>query len=86
MRVLFGDHTGLVSGAEHSLLTLIDGLPSEMVAGLACPAGSLAEMAREGASTFIRFAERPEACGCTRGTRRWPWRCGKTMIIELCAR
>jgi glycosyltransferase involved in cell wall biosynthesis len=46
MRVLFVNHTGLVSGAEHSLLTLIDGLPSGMVAGLACPAGPLAEMAR----------------------------------------
>ena len=47
MRVLFVNHTGLVSGAEHSLLTLIDGMPSEMVAGLACPAGPLADMARE---------------------------------------
>ena len=47
MRVLFVNHTGLVSGAEHSLLTLIDGLPSEVVGGLACPAGPLAEMARE---------------------------------------
>ena len=47
MRVLFVNHTGLVSGAEHSLLTLIDGMPSELVAGLACPAGPLADMARE---------------------------------------
>jgi glycosyltransferase involved in cell wall biosynthesis len=47
MRVLFVNHTGLMSGAEHSLLTLIGGLPREVVAGLACPAGPLAEMARE---------------------------------------
>ena len=47
MRVLFVNHTGLVSGAERSLLTLIDGMPSERVAGLACPAGPLADMARE---------------------------------------
>ena len=47
MRVLFVNHTGVVSGAEHSLLTLIDGLPPEVVAGLACPEGPLAEIARE---------------------------------------
>jgi L-malate glycosyltransferase len=47
MRVLFVNHTSIVSGAEHSLLTLIDGLPSEVVAGLACPEGRLAGMARE---------------------------------------
>lgn len=47
MRVLFVNHTGLVSGAEHSLLTLIGGLPREVVAGLACPTGPLAEMAHE---------------------------------------
>jgi hypothetical protein len=47
MKVLFVNHTGIVSGAEHSLLTLIGGLPSEVVAGLACPAGPLAEIARE---------------------------------------
>jgi glycosyltransferase involved in cell wall biosynthesis len=47
MRVLFVNHTGIVSGAEHSLLTLIDGLPPEVVAGLACSEGQLAEMARE---------------------------------------
>jgi len=47
MRVLFVNHTGVVSGAEHSLLTLIDGLPPRAIAGLACPAGLFAEMARE---------------------------------------
>jgi glycosyltransferase involved in cell wall biosynthesis len=47
MRVLFVNHTGIVSGAEHSLLTLIGGLPSGLAAGLACPEGRLAELARE---------------------------------------
>jgi L-malate glycosyltransferase len=47
MRVLFVNHTGIVSGAEHSLLTLIGGLPPGLVAGLACPEGQLAELARE---------------------------------------
>jgi len=46
MRVLFVNHTGIVSGAEHSLLTLISGLSPELVAGLACPEGQLADMAR----------------------------------------
>ena len=47
MKVLFVNHTGIVSGAEHSLLALVGGLPPEVVAGLACPEGPLAEMARE---------------------------------------
>jgi L-malate glycosyltransferase len=46
MKVLFVNHTGIVSGAEYSLLTLIGGLSPELVAGLACPEGRLAEMAR----------------------------------------
>lgn len=47
MRILFVNHTSTVSGAEHSLLTLLGVLPSESVAGLACPQGPLARMARE---------------------------------------
>jgi glycosyltransferase involved in cell wall biosynthesis len=47
MKILFVNHTSIVSGAEHSLLTLIGGLPPEIAAGLACPAGPLAEIARE---------------------------------------
>lgn len=46
MRVLFVNHTSVVSGAEHSLLALLEGMPPETVAGLACPAGPLAEMAQ----------------------------------------
>ena len=53
--VLFGDNTQGSSAAlsiwlrllAHRLPTLIDGLPSEMVAGLACPAGPVADIARE---------------------------------------
>ncbi len=47
MRVLFVNHTSIVSGAEHSLLTLMGGLSPALVAGLACPEGRLADMARE---------------------------------------
>jgi L-malate glycosyltransferase len=45
MRVLHVSHTAVVSGAEHSLLTLIAALPSEVIAGVACPPGELAERA-----------------------------------------
>jgi L-malate glycosyltransferase len=47
MRVLFVNHTSIVSGAEHSLLTLMCGMPPQIVAGLACPEGPLAQIARE---------------------------------------
>jgi glycosyltransferase involved in cell wall biosynthesis len=45
--VLFVSHTGVVGGAERSLLSLLGALPAGMIAGLACPAGPLAEAARE---------------------------------------
>ena len=45
MKILHLSHTGQVSGAEHSLLTLMSCLPREVVAGLACPPGELAERA-----------------------------------------
>jgi len=47
MRVLFVNHTGIVSGAEHSLLTLMGGLSPALLVGLACPGGRLAQLARE---------------------------------------
>lgn len=66
-RVLLINHTGLVSGAERSLLTLIDGLPSTVVAGLACPAGPLAGMARE------RKVEVHPVRGTAGSLRLHPW-------------
>ena len=47
MRILFANHTSVVSGAERSLLMLMSALPPDLVAGLACPAGPLAERARK---------------------------------------
>ena len=44
-RVLFINHTGLVSGAEHSLLTLLSAMDIDQMAGLACPPGRLADEA-----------------------------------------
>lgn len=68
MRVLFVNHTSIVSGAEHSLLTLIDGLPRQMVAGLACPPGPLASMARElGVDVYL-------VRGTAGSMRVHPWR------------
>jgi glycosyltransferase involved in cell wall biosynthesis len=45
VRVLFVNHTALVSGGEISLLTLIEGLPGEIDIAIACPAGELADKA-----------------------------------------
>lgn len=41
MRVLYVNHTGLVAGAEHSLLTLLGALPDEVDAAVACGGGPL---------------------------------------------
>lgn len=46
MRVLYLNHTAVISGAERSLLTLIEGLPAEVEPHLACPPGPLAHAAR----------------------------------------
>ncbi len=45
-RSLHVSHTGIVGGAERSLLTLLDGLGSRRVAGVACPEGEFAEAVR----------------------------------------
>ena len=46
MRVLYLDHTAQVSGAERSLLELIDGTMEHAAVLLACPEGELARRAR----------------------------------------
>ena len=45
-RSLHVSHTGIVGGAERSLLTLLDGLGPQRVVGVACPEGELAEAVR----------------------------------------
>jgi glycosyltransferase involved in cell wall biosynthesis len=47
MRVLYLSHAVELGGAERSLLELIEGLPGDMEAELACPGGELARAARE---------------------------------------
>jgi L-malate glycosyltransferase len=52
MRVLYVERTGLVGGGERSLLGLLDSLPDDVAAHLACPAGPLPEAAaRAGVAT-----------------------------------
>ncbi len=46
MRVLYVNHTAKLGGAEHSLLTLLEGLPDEVVPIVACPAGPLRDRVR----------------------------------------
>jgi glycosyltransferase involved in cell wall biosynthesis len=43
MRVLLVNHTAVISGAERSLLDLLENLPPEVEATTFCPAGELAE-------------------------------------------
>ncbi len=53
MRVLVVNHAGVVGGAEHSLLTLLGGLPTDVDAVLAAPPGPLHQRARAlGVRTF----------------------------------
>lgn len=47
MRVLYLNHTGTVSGAEHALLTLLSRLPEEIEPTVACPDGPLASAVKE---------------------------------------
>ncbi len=46
MKVLYLSHTALMSGAERSLLTLLEGLPPDVEPVLACPRGPLSAAAR----------------------------------------
>lgn len=47
MRVLYVNQTAQMSGAEHSLLTLIDGLRDRVDGEMACPEGDFADAARD---------------------------------------
>ncbi len=47
MKVLYVNQTAQMSGAEHSLLTLIEGLRDRVHAEVACPAGDFADAARD---------------------------------------
>ena len=52
MKVLYVNHTAEISGGERSLLDLLGGLPSDVVARAACPRGELSRALQEiGVST-----------------------------------
>ncbi len=46
MRILYVNHTGALGGAEHSLMTLLEGLPGDIVPVVASPAGPLHDRVR----------------------------------------
>jgi glycosyltransferase involved in cell wall biosynthesis len=46
VRILFVDHTGQLGGAEHSMITLLEGLPADVRPVLASPAGPLRDRVR----------------------------------------
>ncbi len=57
MRVLYVNHTGLVGGAERSLLGLLDSLPADVETRLACPPGPLHERAAARGVPAVPIAE-----------------------------
>jgi L-malate glycosyltransferase len=61
VRVLYVSHTGIVGGAEWSLLELMGGMRDRVEVALACPAGELASLAA--AQDIRTFPIRPVAVG-----------------------
>jgi L-malate glycosyltransferase len=57
VRVLYVNHTGLVGGAERSLLSLLDSVAPEIETRLACPAGPLHEHAARRGHEVVAIAE-----------------------------
>jgi glycosyltransferase involved in cell wall biosynthesis len=55
MRVLYVDHTGLVSGAQWALLDLMAALPSGVEPVVMCPRGPLADLAEEAGAAYVEF-------------------------------
>ena len=56
MKVLYVNHTGLVGGAERSLLSLLDSVAPEIETRLACPAGPLHEHAARRGHKVVAIA------------------------------
>jgi len=57
VRVLYVNHTGLVGGAERSLLSLLDSVAPEVETRLACPAGPMHEHATRRGHEPVEIAE-----------------------------
>lgn len=74
MRILYLNHTALISGAEHSLLTLLEGLPADVEPFLACPPGQLATAARAAAIPVI------EVPGTDGSLKLHPWHTSRALV------
>ncbi len=74
MRVLYVNHTGELGGAEHSLLTLLEGLPPDIVPIVASPAGPLCDRIR---ALGMRTAPLP---GTTGSFRLHPMRTSRAVL------
>jgi glycosyltransferase involved in cell wall biosynthesis len=73
VKVLYVDHTSLVSGAQRALMDLIEGLPDTVTPILMCPEGQLADMAR---ASGVRVIEFPGTAG---SLRLHPWHTLRTL-------
>jgi glycosyltransferase involved in cell wall biosynthesis len=56
LKVLYVEHTSLISGAEGALLDLLEALPSTVVPTLTCPPGPLAEVVRAMGVDVVEFS------------------------------
>lgn len=95
MKVLHVSHTSTISGAEHSLLTLLAAMPTDLELGVACPEGPLAVAVRDLglpvhiiAGTSASFRLHPvrtpravaEAVAAGVAVQRIAKRCGATVL------
>jgi glycosyltransferase involved in cell wall biosynthesis len=74
MRVLYVDHTSLVSGAQWALLDLIAGLPEGVEPVIMCPPGPLADMAVSLGASHVGFP------GTSAGLRLHPVYTTRAMV------
>jgi L-malate glycosyltransferase len=85
VKVLYVNHTARVSGGEHSLLGLLDSLPPEVQAAVACPEGELAERVRaQGRPVFpLRGTDaslRLSATGTPRALAEMAWAAAQLRV------
>jgi glycosyltransferase involved in cell wall biosynthesis len=67
LRILYLEHTGLVGGAEHSLLSLLEAFPNGVEPITACPDGPLVDRLAEVGARRVRIS------GTTASLKLHPW-------------